>query len=94
MANAGFLCQPIKSPPLFCQQLIDSNFHHHLCALVVVQALPHAEHIVHVAHRARLTYIPAGRRVKGNRVRLLPSQLLWNYPDYLKSQLTIGSVPV
>ncbi len=36
--------------------------------------------MIYILH---LTYISRWRSVEGNRVCLLPSQLLWNYPDYL-----------
>src|SRR5689334_15298447 len=46
--------------------------------------LPHTTHNVYVRYILYLTYTQSSRKVATNRVRLLPSQLLWNFPDHLK----------
>jgi len=48
-----------------------------------VQYLSHTGDIVYMLYILHLTYISRWRSVERNRVCLLPSQLLWNYPDYL-----------
>src|SRR6185369_11779310 len=47
--------------------------------------LPHTTHNVYARYILQLTYIHGSHKVAVNRVRLLPSQLLWNFPDHLKS---------
>ncbi len=47
--------------------------------------LPYTTHNVYMRYILYLTYIQGSHKVAVNRVRLLPSQLLWNFPDHLKS---------
>jgi hypothetical protein len=47
--------------------------------------IPHMKHNVYMKYILWLTYIHGWYKVAANRVRLLPSQLLWNFPDHLKS---------
>ena len=83
MAETRLISQPIERSTAVSEYLIYANLNHDASCLMFY--IPYTKYNVDMKYILHLTYIHGWYKVTVNRVRLLPSQLLWNFPDHLKS---------